>query len=96
MGVGDLYGARRGPAHDWFCRKTAAHRVAACIAASAALFGCGLFTATHQRTALSPAGMRPETALLSVEDDNLVGPADHGGVVGGTDHGLALLVRGGR
>ena len=56
MGVGDLYGARRGPARDWFCRKTAAHRVAACIAASAALFGCGLFTAMHQRTALSPAG----------------------------------------
>ncbi len=56
MGVGDLYGARQGPARDWFCRKTAAHRAAAWIAASAALFGCGLFTAMHQRTALSPAG----------------------------------------
>ncbi len=55
MGVGDLYGARRGPARDWFCRKTAAHRVAAWVAACAALFGCGLFAAMHQRTALSPA-----------------------------------------
>jgi len=55
IGVGDLYGARQGPARDWFCRKTAAHRVAAWVAACAALFGCGLFAAMHQRTALSPA-----------------------------------------
>jgi len=63
IGVGDLYGARQGPARDWFCRKTAAHRVAAWVAACAALFCCGLFTAMHQRTALSPAGITIATVI---------------------------------
>ena len=62
-GVGDLYGARQGPAREWFCRKTAAHRVAARVAACAALFCCGLFTAMHQRTALSPAGITIATVI---------------------------------
>jgi signal transduction histidine kinase len=58
MGVGDLYGARRGPARDWLCRMTAAHRVVAWVAASAALFACAMtFAGMHQRTALSPAGV---------------------------------------
>ncbi len=57
MGVGDLYGARQGSARDWFCRMTAAHRVVAWVAASAALFTCAMtFAGTHQRTALSAAG----------------------------------------
>ena len=57
MGVGDLYGARQGPARDWVRRTTAAHRVMAWAAASAALFACAMtFAGTHQRTALSPAG----------------------------------------
>ncbi len=58
MGVGDLYGARRGSARAWFCRMTAAHRVVACIAAAAALFACAMtFAGMHQQTALSPAGV---------------------------------------
>src|SRR5258708_32254367 len=57
-GVGGLYGARRGPARDWFRRMTAAHRVVACVAASAALLACAMtFASTHQRAALSPAGI---------------------------------------
>ena len=57
MGIGDLYGARRGSARDWCRQMTAAHRVVAWVAASAALFACAMtFAGTHQRTALSPAG----------------------------------------
>jgi len=63
MGVGDLCGARQGPARDWVRQKAAAHRAAARAAASAALFGCGLFTAMHQRTALSPAGIAIATVI---------------------------------
>src|SRR5258708_36985812 len=57
-GVGDLYGARQGPARDWFRRMTAAHRVVAWVAASAALLACEMtFASTHQRAALAPAGI---------------------------------------
>ena len=37
----------------------------------------------------------PGRPCLSVQDDHVVGLADHGGVVRRADHGLALLVRGG-
>lgn len=53
MGVGDLYGARRDPARDWVRRTTAAHRVAAWVIGSAALFACEIFYAVHQRIPLS-------------------------------------------
>ena len=53
MGVGDLYGARRVSARDWFRRTTAAHRVAAWVIGSAALFACEIFYAVHQRIPLS-------------------------------------------
>jgi len=53
MGVGDLYGARRDPARDWVRRTTAAHRAAAWVIGSAALFACEIFYAVHQRIPLS-------------------------------------------
>ena len=57
MGVGDLYGARRDPARDWFRRTTAAHRVVAWVMGSAALFVCAIVADIHQRVALSTAGI---------------------------------------
>jgi len=66
MGVGDLYGARQGPARDWFRRMTAAHRVVAWVAASAALLACEMtFASTHQRAALSPAGIAIATVTYA-------------------------------
>src|SRR5258708_28555983 len=65
-GVGGLYGARRGPASDWFRRMTAAHRVGAWVAASATLLGCEMtFASTHQRAALSPAGIAIATVTYA-------------------------------
>ena len=63
MGVGDLYGARRDPARAWFCRMTVAHRVAAWLVGSAALFGCAIFADMHQRVALSTAGITIATVV---------------------------------
>ncbi len=57
MGVGDLYGARRDPARDWFRRTTAAHRVVAWVVGSAALFACAIFAGLHQRVTFSTAGI---------------------------------------
>jgi signal transduction histidine kinase len=57
MGVGGLYGARRDPVRNWFRRTTAAHRVAAWVIGSAALFSCEILNAVHQRVPLSAAGI---------------------------------------
>ena len=64
MGVGDLCDVRRGPARDWFSRTTAAHHVMARVAATATLFACAMTIAgTHQRTALTPAGITIATVV---------------------------------
>src|SRR6516225_5558972 len=67
MGVraaGGVRGVRDGRAHQWCRRAIAAHRVAACVAASAALYACGLVVATtRQPDALSPAGLTIATLV---------------------------------
>jgi len=63
MGVSGLWGARQGPARDWFCRMTAAHRVVAWVAGSAALFACAMFADLHQRVPLSTAGITIATVV---------------------------------
>ena len=63
-GIGDLCGARQGPARDWFRRMTAAHRVVAWVAGSAALYACAMTVAgTHEPAALSPAGITIATVI---------------------------------
>ena len=62
--AGGVRGVRDGPAHQWCRRAIAAHRVVACVAASAALYACGLAAATtRQPDALSPAGLTIATLV---------------------------------
>jgi signal transduction histidine kinase len=62
--VGGVRGVRDGAAREWCRRAMAAHRVVACVAASAALYACGVTVAiTRQPDALSPAGLTIATLV---------------------------------
>jgi signal transduction histidine kinase len=67
MGVraaGGVRSVRGGLARQWCRRTIAAHRVVACVAASAVLYACGLAVATtRQPDALSPAGLTIATLV---------------------------------
>lgn len=59
-----LRGLRESPARAWCRQAMIAHRVAACLAASAALYACAVtYAGTHQRTALSSAGVTIATVV---------------------------------
>jgi signal transduction histidine kinase len=59
-----LRGLRQSPAHDWARRTMIAHRVVACLAASAVLYACAVaYADMHQRTALTRTGMTIATVI---------------------------------
>lgn len=59
-----LRGLRESPARAWCRRAMLAHRVVACLIASAALYACAVtYAGMHQRTALSAAGVTIATVV---------------------------------
>jgi hypothetical protein len=62
--AGGVRGVRGGSAREWCRRSVAAHRVVACVTASAALYACALMVAsTLQPDAVSPAGVTIATPV---------------------------------
>jgi len=59
-----LRGLRESPVNEWCRRAMLAHRVVACLMASAVLYACAVaYADMHQRTALSTAGVLIATAV---------------------------------